>query len=82
MKPKLVLLHGWGMHGGIWGEFAERLAQARFGEIPGIGVDGAIAAHVLLSPNQPPEGTPVKVIGIPWAESLLIFSRPSSTPNQ
>jgi hypothetical protein len=34
------------------------------------------------SPNQPPGGMPVKVIGMPSAESLLIFSKPSSTPNQ
>jgi len=25
--PELVLLHGWGMHSGVWGEFAQRLAQ-------------------------------------------------------
>lgn len=25
--PDLVLLHGWGMHSGIWEEFAQRLAQ-------------------------------------------------------
>jgi len=25
--PALVLLHGWGMHSGVWHEFAQRLAQ-------------------------------------------------------
>lgn len=25
--PDLVLVHGWGLHGGIWGELPERLAQ-------------------------------------------------------
>lgn len=25
--PKLVMLHGWGMHSGVWHEFAQRLAQ-------------------------------------------------------
>lgn len=25
--PDLVLLHGWGMHGGVWGDFALRLAE-------------------------------------------------------
>ena len=25
--PELVLLHGWGLHGGLWGEFAEQLAN-------------------------------------------------------
>lgn len=27
--PPLLLLHGWGMHGGIWGRLVERLAQHR-----------------------------------------------------
>lgn len=26
-RPRLVLLHGWGMHGGIWGDFGARLAE-------------------------------------------------------
>ena len=25
--PALVMLHGWGMHSGVWSEFAQRLAQ-------------------------------------------------------
>ena len=25
--PELVMLHGWGMHSGVWSEFAQRLAQ-------------------------------------------------------
>ena len=25
--PELVLLHGWGMHSGVWGEFAQSMAQ-------------------------------------------------------
>ena len=25
--PQLVMLHGWGMHSGVWGRFAQRLAQ-------------------------------------------------------
>jgi pimeloyl-[acyl-carrier protein] methyl ester esterase len=25
--PDVVLLHGWGLHGGLWGEFAEQLAN-------------------------------------------------------
>ena len=25
--PELVLVHGWGLHGGIWAELAQRLAQ-------------------------------------------------------
>lgn len=38
--PNLVLLHGWGMHGGVWAEFAQRLGS-RFRvhcvDLPGYG---------------------------------------------
>jgi len=34
------------------------------------------------SPNQPPGGRPVNVIGIPCSLSLLVLSKPSMTPNQ
>lgn len=38
--PDLVLLHGWAMHGGIWGEAAKRLARyfrLHFVDLPGHG---------------------------------------------
>lgn len=37
----VVLLHGWGMHGGIWGRFAERLAEnfrIHLVDLPGYGL--------------------------------------------
>ncbi len=37
---ELVLLHGWGMHGGIWGEFAQQLqalAPVHCWDLPGYG---------------------------------------------
>ena len=37
---------------------------------------------LLKMSNHAPGGTPVKVTGAPWLASLLIFKRPSSTPNQ
>lgn len=40
MKPALVLLHGWGMHGGIWGEFARHLSagfEIHAPDLPGYG---------------------------------------------
>lgn len=39
----LVLLHGWGMHGGVWGEVAQRLAQnfcVYNVDLPGYGYSG------------------------------------------
>ena len=50
MKPTLVLLHGWGMHGGIWGEFADRLEahfELRCLDLPGYGGSEPCASHGL-----------------------------------
>lgn len=36
----VVLVHGWGMHGGLWGHFAEQLAnefQTHIIDLPGFG---------------------------------------------
>ena len=55
MKPKLVLLHGWGMHGGIWGEFAERLAvhfELLCLDLPGYGGSDPCALHDLAGVTQ------------------------------
>ncbi len=41
----LVLLHGWGMHGGIWGEVAQRLAEkfcVHSVDLPGYGFSQAV----------------------------------------
>ena len=49
-RPHLVLLHGWGMHGGIWGEFAERLApdfELHCLDLPGYGGSEPCARHDL-----------------------------------
>jgi pimeloyl-[acyl-carrier protein] methyl ester esterase len=39
--PELLLLHGWGMHNGVWGRFAERLGAdlaVQAVELPGHGI--------------------------------------------
>lgn len=48
MNAPWVLVHGWGMHGGVWGDFARRLAQPvltpdlpGFGGRPWLGTVGA-----------------------------------------
>ena len=41
----LVLLHGWGMHGGVWGDVAQRLAQqheVHCVDLPGFGASAAL----------------------------------------
>jgi len=45
--PDLVLLHGWGMHGGVWGDFALRLAEryrVHVIDLPGHGFSAAFSA--------------------------------------
>lgn len=44
--PDLVLLHGWGMHGGVWGDFARRLAESHrvsLVDLPGHGFSAPMA---------------------------------------
>jgi len=46
----LVMLHGWGMHGGIWGDTATRLAQdfeVHRVDLPGHGASGPLEAFTL-----------------------------------
>ncbi|MDZ4202097.1 MAG: pimeloyl-ACP methyl ester esterase BioH [Gallionella sp.] len=46
----LVMLHGWGMHGGIWGETVARLAEdftVHNVDLPGHGASGSSEAFVL-----------------------------------
>ncbi|GAB4255082.1 MAG: pimeloyl-ACP methyl ester esterase BioH [Methylomicrobium sp.] len=48
----VVLLHGWGMHGGIWRDFAERLAQTHrvvCVDLPGHGSSAEIPEFTLES---------------------------------
>lgn len=46
----LIMLHGWGMHGGIWGDTAARLAQdfaVSSVDLPGHGASGPLDAFTL-----------------------------------
>ena len=48
--PNLVLLHGWGMHGGIWEGVRELLAQSfclHIVDLPGYGASAGIAPYTL-----------------------------------
>ncbi len=50
MRPELVLLHGWGMHGGIWGEFGQMLAEefsVHALDLPGYGGRVSVAPYSL-----------------------------------
>ena len=50
-KP-LVLLHGWGMHGGVWGSFADQLArdfELHIVDLPGYGFSREMAGDYSLS---------------------------------
>jgi pimeloyl-[acyl-carrier protein] methyl ester esterase len=48
----IVLVHGWGMHSGVWGDFAEQLAQhyqVICVDLPGHGKSGAIDKFNLVT---------------------------------
>ncbi len=48
--PDLVLLHGWGMHSGVWHGMAERLAQycrLHLVDLPGMGYSDACTPYTL-----------------------------------
>lgn len=63
----LVLIHGWGMHGGIWGEVVERLAQqyqVHSMDLPGYGASAPLPSHDL-------DGL-VQVLSAQFDESLTV----------
>lgn len=48
--PDLVLLHGWGMHGGVWAPVAQQLAASfrlHVVDLPGLGHSAAVAPYTL-----------------------------------
>ena len=48
--PDLVLLHGWGMHGGVWAPVAQQLAASfrlHIVDLPGLGHSTAVAPYTL-----------------------------------
>jgi pimeloyl-[acyl-carrier protein] methyl ester esterase len=69
--PDLVLLHGWGMHGGVWGDFALRLAEhhrVHAIDLPGHGYSGWLTSLTQLAcgtgfPLPPEEGPAVMPAG-------------------
>ena len=69
--PNLVLLHGWGMHGGVWGDFARRLAESHrvhLIDLPGHGfsaVPAGITAEGLISALL--GQAPPKAIWLGWS---------------
>lgn len=53
--PAVVMVHGWGMHGGVWRDFAERLARdfhVTLVDLPGHGRSGMIQDFTLDGVGQ------------------------------
>lgn len=83
--PDLVLLHGWGMHGGVWGNFARRLAASHgvhVLDLPGHGLSA-------YQPGMTPEGlvsalsrqTPAGAVWLGWSlggtlAALVVAAQP------
>ncbi len=72
----LVMLHGWGMHGGIWGEAAIRLADdfaVHNVDLPGHGASGAqgdVTLDGIVEQLDAQFGQPVAVLG--WSLGGII----------
>lgn len=53
--PDVVLIHGWGMHGGVWGAVRDQLAQecrVHVVDLPGMGYSAPIASFDLEQLSQ------------------------------
>lgn len=65
----LVLIHGWGMHGGVWGDIAQRLSadfSVHSVDLPGFGASAALAKtdlDSLVRSLAEQFATPVNVCG-------------------
>ncbi|MDO8953857.1 MAG: pimeloyl-ACP methyl ester esterase BioH [Gammaproteobacteria bacterium] len=73
----LVLLHGWGFHSGIWGDFAERLAQhyrVTLIDLPGFGQSPMLDKPYTLENVSAAvlEVSPLQAIFIGWSLGGLI----------
>jgi len=80
--PPLVLLHGWGMHAGMWGPLLPALARrARVHavDLPGHGHSGTVAPYTLdtlthaVAARFHVESTPLTVVG--WSLGGLVAMR-------
>ncbi len=75
--PDLVLIHGWGMHGGIWGELPARLAQyfrVTTLDLPGHGRSRASGGPLPLAAftDSVAELCPAPAIWLGWSLGGLI----------
>ncbi|GAB4116814.1 MAG: pimeloyl-ACP methyl ester esterase BioH [Sideroxydans sp.] len=75
----LVMLHGWGMHGGVWGDTVARLAQyfeVHNADLPGHGASkaqGEFTLDGIIEQLDAQFGQPVSVLG--WSLGGLIAQR-------
>ena len=75
--PDLVLVHGWGLHGGIWGELPARLAQhfrVTTLDLPGHGRSRTVGETLSLSTftDSVAELCPAPAIWLGWSLGGLI----------
>ena len=74
--PKLVLVHGWAMHSGVWRDFAERLAErvrVSMIDLPGHGSSGGIEDFSLNSVAAAlAEAAPAEAHWLGWSLGALI----------
>jgi pimeloyl-[acyl-carrier protein] methyl ester esterase len=73
----LVLLHGWGMHGDVWGDFASRLAESHrvsLIDLPGYGFSSDVGVPVVTPTytldslfSTLLENTPQRAVWLGWS---------------
>lgn len=82
-RPALVLLHGWGMHGGIWGEFAIRLSQdfeLHCPDLPGYGgTDPVSPCDVPAMARALLPGLPEKAFCLGWSLGGMVAMELAAT---
>lgn len=84
--PDVVLLHGWGMHGGIWGGVAAELARdfrVHCVDLPGYGASPSLAPYTLDAlARRVSESFPMPVAVCAWSLGGMVAQRWAQTAPQ
>lgn len=81
--PDLVLLHGWGMHGGVWGEFVARLsafARVHVVDLPGHGHSSLCEPYTVATLTEALlSAVPVGAMWLGWSLGGMLALQAAAT---
>lgn len=84
--PDLVLLHGWGMHGGVWGEFVPRLsafARVYVVDLPGHGHSALCTPYTVASLTEAIlDAVPEQAMWLGWSLGGMLALQAAATRPQ